>query len=247
MTTGLGAAIGRLLGVPVAHIEAGLRSGDVRHPFPEELIRRAVTRMARVHYAPGAAAARVVQGRGDVVDTRVNTIVDAIRLVPDGEPPVELPPGPFGVVSLHRFELINDRARLAATLAALGESPVPLLFVDHPVTVAALRRFALDVPTRIPRLSFFGWIQLLRRASFVVSDSGGAQEECYFLDVPCLVHRVRTERADGLGETSVLSGLETDAVSSFLHDHAHHRRQRALPEASPSQLIADDLVRRHLV
>jgi UDP-N-acetylglucosamine 2-epimerase (non-hydrolysing) len=107
-----------------------------------------------------------------------------------------------------------------------------------------MRRFGLDAPNRIPRLGFHGWVQLLRRASFVVSDSGGAQEECYVLNIPCLVHRRRTERGDGLGETAVLSEFDLDRLDAFLRDFTRHVRRSALPATSPSDAIVGDLARR---
>ena len=244
MTTLLGALMGRALRRPVAHIEAGLRSGDLRNPFPEEAVRRVTSRLARVHYAPGPRAAATVARRGRVIDTQWNTIRDALELVPDEPPPLELPKEPFGVVSLHRFELINDRRLFAATLDRLAASPYPLLFVDHPVTAAALARFGLQAPGRIPRQRFFGWVQLLRRASFVVSDSGGAQEECYFLNVPCLVHRRRSERVEGFGETTLLSQLDVRVLESFLRDVPDLQRGGPVPAGSPSDLIVRDLLDR---
>jgi UDP-N-acetylglucosamine 2-epimerase (non-hydrolysing) len=247
MTTLLGTLIGRALRRPVAHVEAGLRSGDLRNPFPEEGIRRTTTRLARIHYAPGPVAAGVVAGHGTVVDTGANTIQDALALVPDGPPPVEVPDGAFGVASLHRFELINNRRLLGETLEQLRRAPHPIVFVDHPVTVAALRRFGLTVENRIPRLGFFAWVRLLRRAAFVVSDSGGAQEECFVLDRPCLVHRLRTERTDGIGETSYLSGLEAGRVEAFLRDFSSHTRVSPLPSSSPTDVIAADLALRGFV
>lgn len=247
MTTLLGALMGRACGRRVAHVEAGLRSGDLRHPFPEEAIRRLTTRIASIHYAPGGTAAAVAVGHGDVVDTGGNTLRDALALVSEGSPPVDVPEGAFGVVSLHRYELINNRALFGETLERLRLASSPLLFVDHPVTVSALHRFGLDVPNRIPRLGFFDWIRLLRRAAFVVSDSGGAQEECYVLDLPCLVHRRRTERVDGLGETAVLSGLDAARLDTFLRDYARHTRRSALPTESPSDVIVADLASRGLV
>ena len=144
MTTVLGAGMGRALRVAVAHIEGGLRSFSLRHPFPEELNRRLTSTLARVHYAPGAWAASNLR-RGAVVDTGANTIRDSLELVPDGDPPMTLPDRPFGVVSLHRFELLNDPGRLTETLEILSDSAqqTPLLFVDHSVTVAAIDRFRL--------------------------------------------------------------------------------------------------------
>jgi len=251
MTTVLGAAIGRSFRVPVAHIEGGLRSFDLRHPFPEELNRKLASALSRIDYAPGPWAASNLRG-GDVVDTGSNTIRDSLELVPDGDPPFALPPAPFGIVSLHRFELLNSRRLLTETLELLAEASgrTPLLFVDHPVTVAATERFGVaglfDETSfvRIPRLRFFDFVRAERRCAFVVTDSGGSQEECYYLDLPCLVHRVRTERREGLGENAVLSEMRPDVLRDFLADPTRFRRRTPLPGVSPSEVIVADLERR---
>jgi UDP-N-acetylglucosamine 2-epimerase (non-hydrolysing) len=243
--------MGRLLRVPSAHIESGLRSFDLRHPFPEELNRRLTSRLASIHYAPGAWAAGNLRRR-DVVDTGSNTIVDSLALVEDAPLPVQAPAdGPFGVVSLHRYELLNDRALLIRTLGTLREAAerTPLLFVDHSVTAAALARCGLDGVfddrlLRVPRLRFADFVRLERASAFVVTDSGGSQEECFYLDRPCLVHRVRTERQEGLGENVVLSGMRDEALREFLADPSRHRRRSPLPATSPSDVIVADLERR---
>jgi UDP-N-acetylglucosamine 2-epimerase (non-hydrolysing) len=251
MTTVLGSLMGRALRMPVAHIEGGLRSFDLLHPFPEELNRRVASRLARVHYAPGPWAAANLS-RGEVVDTGTNTIRDSLELCPLDHPTsIQLPNERFGLVSLHRFELLNDRRLLGSTLRALAEHArqTPLLFIDHPVTVAAVEKAGLgglfdDRLIRTPRLSFFEFLAVLRRSAFLITDSGGSQEECFYLDHPCLVHRKRTERREGLGENVVLSGLSEDALRSFLADPQRYRRTSPLPTASASEIIVDDLVRR---
>ena len=121
--------------------------------------------------------------------------------------------------------------------------------MDHSVTVAALARFGLDglfpkTFIRVPRLRFFDFVQVFRRSSFVITDSGGSQEECYYLDIPCLVHRIRTERPEGLGENVVVSGMSLDRVRGFLEDPTDLRRRTPLPSISPSDVIVTDLERR---
>jgi UDP-N-acetylglucosamine 2-epimerase (non-hydrolysing) len=249
MTTVGGAVMGRLLRVPVAHIESGLRSFDLLHPFPEELNRRVTTRLAHVLYAPGAWAASNLS-RGDVVDTGSNTVRDALALV-DSEtaPGLDVPATPFGIASLHRFELLGDARLLELTIAALRADGRTFLWVDHPVTSAALEKHGLEhlfgeTLVRIPRLDFFGFVALMRRSALLVTDSGGSQEETFYLDIPCLIHRKRTERREGLGENVVLSGFDLEAVRAFLRAPEVHRRRTELPAASPSDVIVDDLQRR---
>jgi UDP-N-acetylglucosamine 2-epimerase (non-hydrolysing) len=246
MTTLYGALLGRLLRCPVAHIESGLRSFDLLHPFPEELNRRLTSRIARYLYAPGEWAVSNLS-RGTVVDTGSNTIRDALAMAAaEAEPPVDVPDGEFGIASLHRFELLKDRRLLAQTIDLLVDSGRTFLWVDHPVTVAALEKYGLsdrlggDVQ-RIARLDFFGFVATMRRSSFLVTDSGGSQEETYYLDIPCLVHRKRTERREGLAENVVLSKHDQNVLREFLAAPQAHRRRSELPEASPSEIVVDDL------
>ena len=251
MTTVLGAGMGRLMGVPVAHVEAGMRSFDLRHPFPEELNRRVTSRLAHIHYAPGRYAADNLHG-GIIVDTRSNTIRDSLELCRAGEDlRLDLPEGPFGLVSLHRFELLSNRALLTATLEALQRHAArrPMLFIDHPVTAAAIEGFGLDRIfgeglRRIPRLVFGEFIELERRSAFVVTDSGGSQEETLYMDIPCLIHRQKTEHPEGVGENVVVSGYEIAKLDDFLGDPGRFRRRHPLPEQSPSDVIVDDLQER---
>jgi UDP-N-acetylglucosamine 2-epimerase (non-hydrolysing) len=251
MTTVMGSMIGRSLRATVAHIEGGLRSYDLRHPFPEELNRKLATALSRIHYAPGPWAASNLR-RGDVVDTGSNTIRDSLELVSEEEPPLAVPHEPFGIVSLHRFELLNSRRLLTETMEVLAGAAqtTPLLFIDHPVTVAALERFGLDRHfdgnsfVRVPRLRFFDFVRVERLSAFVVTDSGGSQEESYYLDLPCLVHRLKTERREGLGENALLSEMRADVLQDFLADPSRFRRRSPLPVTSPSEVIVDDLERR---
>jgi UDP-N-acetylglucosamine 2-epimerase (non-hydrolysing) len=258
-TTVLGALVGRALRTPVAHIEAGMRSGDWRNPFPEELNRRIAARLVDVHFAPGERAVANLRREhvgGDIVDTAQNTIRDAVDLVSDfARPAVDVPDEPFGLVSLHRFELIEREAEFRALLELLRESSRrrPLLFVDHSTTAAVIDRDAgmralFDARfRRIPRQPYLQFIALLRRAQFVVSDSGGSQEECAFLGLPCVIHRAVTEHDTGLDGSVVLSRLDLGIVREFLDDPERWRVPAAPAGSGPSVVIVDELARRGAV
>ena len=256
-TTVLGALIGRVLGVPVAHIEAGLRSGDWRNPFPEELNRRIAARLTDLHFAPGPGAAANLRRegvKGAIVDTGANTIRDAVAMVAGSAAAlVELPDEPFGLVSLHRFELIERDAQFSALLQLLHEHSrrQPLVFIDHSTTAAAIDRqpglaqLFDERFRRIPRLTYVRFIALLQRAEFLVTDSGGSQEECAFLGMPCVVHRAVSERHDGLEDGSVvLSRLDLRVVSEFLAAPERWRTEPAQGTVAPSRVIVEELARR---
>ena len=252
-TTVIGAVFGRLLRVPVAHIEAGMRSHDWRNPFPEELNRRATAKLARIHFAPGANAVENLVAervRGEVVDTQINTISDNLRDIPGEVPPgLDVPDEPFGLVSLHRFELLNNRDELAAILEVLRESARRrrLLFVDHPISASAVDSaglaglFDFERFVRIPRQRYFRFLSLLKASSFLVTDSGGSQEECAFMGHPCLIHRAVTEHQTGLGGPVVLSGMRLDTVRAFLEDPERLRCEPPVLAQSPSELIVRHL------
>jgi len=257
LTTVYGAVMGRVMRLPVAHLEAGMRSHDWRNPFPEELDRRVAGRLATLHYAnTNVEAANLKHARGDIVTIGANTVLDAIQLVPKGRDAATsslgalAPAEKYALCSIHRTELLQNRDRLIALLDVVsGFQPVfPILFIDHPVTVAALRKHRLDDAlkafVRIPRQRYIPFIGLLRECEFLVTDSGGCQEECFYLDVPCLVHRLVTERSEGLGQNVVLSGYDLDAVRRFLENPSAHRMGAKPSFPSPSDVVVQDLVER---
>lgn len=255
MTTVVGAVLGRWLGVTVGHIEAGLRTNKILEPFPEELDRRVAARLAHVHYTPGIDKFLNLRGVGGIkVDTVANTVLDAVLAVPvDDAPEVAgiVVPEHFGLVSLHRFELLRQPSRLEAILKALGEhaAKVPMLVITDAQASAQIESLGLGHYfdgrrlIRLEKLPYFDFVTLLRRAAFVVTDSGGLQEECAYLNIPCLVHRNTTERTEGLGTNVVLSMYDIDVVNRFLADPERHRSAEPPDFPSPSDLIVDHLSR----
>lgn len=248
MTTVLGTFIGRRLKVPVAHIEAGLRSGNWRHPFPEELDRRIVGRIANIHYAPTEEAASNLAKQRDVVFTHGNTAKDAVRDAAGDSAAVT---EPYGLVLLHRFEFISNAALVTETLQTLDtNSLLPLrLIVDaysRDAIEQTIAELGLTKFTVMPKLEHSQFVAALRSASFVVTDSGGIQQEAAVFGIPTLVHRKVSESREGIGTSAVLSGWEQKAVANFLANADHYRVVDVDPGASPADIIVADLVARGL-
>ena len=251
-TTVLGAMIGRLLGARVAHVEAGMRSGNLFHPLPEELNRRVVARLAQLHFAPSArevahlTSERLV--RGEVVDTGANTVVDALRLVmKSGTPPVDLPEV-FGLVTLHRFEMLRNGQVFTRTLEVLEEASrtVPLVMPAgnterRRIEDLGLSRLFGDRFRLIDKQPYVAFAAILAKASFVVTDSGGLQQECAVIGKPCAVQRETTEAKQGLGENVVLTGLDMQVLRDFIDHWADYRRPSMLDDAQPTRVIMDCL------
>lgn len=250
-STLLGAVMGRLAGLKVAHIEAGLRSFNWRHPFPEEITRLLTFRLAHYLFCPGRwAADNVAQYSGEKIDTGANTLSDALHMAVPHQRAVTptSPSEPFGVVSLHRFENIYSRGALERVVALIERiaSRYQLVFILHKPTAAKLQQFALTerlaANSQIEfreRSDYFAFIQLLSAAAFVVSDGGSNQEECYYLGKPLLLLREATERPEGIGENCLLSRYDPAVVDKFLENISTYERSAQAPAASPSKVIAE--------
>lgn len=254
-STLLGALAGKLAGQRVGHVESGLRSFRMFHPFPEELTRLAVFRLTDIAFCPDDWAASNLNAYPvRVVNTAGNTLLDALRiaLAVQRSLPGEIPSGAFGVVSLHRFENIFRQDRLHHILSLIEEAAAryPLVFVLHPATRRNLEKFGfLERLERHPgvylwpRMSYFEFVTLINKAFFVITDGGSNQEELSYLGKPTLLMRQATERKEGLGHNVVLSGHERATVLEFL-DGLRWQQDftTSLSPSLPSAIIADALM-----
>jgi UDP-N-acetylglucosamine 2-epimerase (non-hydrolysing) len=248
-TAPLGALIGRRLGAQIGHIEAGMRSGSLLHPFPEELNRRLAARLVDIHFPPTLREARNLRHRrGVVVVTGANTIVDAVRAAlndPVGTP-VALPEA-YGLATLHRFELVRREDLYRSALETLKEhaQELPIVYFAGASERERLEQYGLlelfDGTDFLieDKLSYVAFLPVLARARFVVTDSGGLQEESSHLGIPCAVHRVHTERPEGEGRTMVLTRFSSQRLSDFLTNYENYRSGGSLDDFRPSARIAD--------
>lgn len=239
-TTSVAAAaqVGFLRGLPVVHVEAGLRSGSLAAPFPEEGNRRLVAAVASLHLAPTESAAGNLRAEGHdplhIVVTG-NTVIDALRHAvnaPTAMPNARLESivsgagagsrgvGGLVVVTAHRRESWGPgMGRIAQAVGQLARSHPEVTFVAvthmNPAVrdpfVSALAGLA-NVDLAEP-LTYGQFVRLLARARLVLTDSGGIQEEAPELGVRALVMRERTERTEGLeAGAAVLVGTDTAGI-----------------------------------
>jgi len=216
-TTALAGAIAAFhRGIPVGHVEAGLRTGDVMSPFPEEMNRRLITRMARYHFAATQANVETLRAEG-VPDDRIvltgNPVVDSLHEIQAShEPSARLtealaPLEGLRLIALttHRREsfggVMEGHLRVLRRFIERHEG-LALVFPVHPnPAVLAAAEAALSGAPRVLRLDpleYPDFIHLLSRAWLIVSDSGGVQEEAPTLGKPLLVLRENTERPEVL-------------------------------------------------
>ena len=252
-TTLIGALMAKRAGLALAHVEAGLRTHRWLHPFPEEIVRVVVDRLADLLFAPDAAAAEELRKRrvrGRIITGSSNTVSDAIRAAlsggarshssPDRSRPV--------VVTMHRVENLHRRRRRQALVHMVTRlaQTTPVRWYVHEPTRRALRsagQAGLETSgvELVPMVPYAEFVRALAQAPFAITDGGSIQEECALLGVPVLLWRDRTDRADGLGENVILSRYDPRVVEEFLADPECCRRAPRLPESSPSQEIFEVL------
>lgn len=221
--------------VPVAHVEAGLRTAHPLRPFPEEVFRRRIAPIAAVHYAPTAHAAANLGAEGVPADRIVvagNPIVDTLRHALESgaaaEPPwpAERRAAPWLVLTLHRRENYGRglEAVCDAVLALLAREPslnVMCPVHPNPTIGGRMRRRLADHPRIVLTAPqpYAAFVRALAHARLVLTDSGGIQEEAPYLGVPVIVARENTERPEALAlGTTRLVPVEAEALIAAAHE-----------------------------
>ncbi|MGO8886363.1 MAG: non-hydrolyzing UDP-N-acetylglucosamine 2-epimerase [Streptosporangiaceae bacterium] len=209
-TASAGAQAASYGGVPVIHVEAGLRSFD--RAMPEEINRCVTGVLADLHCAPTPQAVANLRAEGvpaGKIALTGNTIVEATLAMLPAEPAARqiaarfgAEPGSYVLATIHRPENTDDPDRLETILAELAKLGLPVLIPLHPRTRQAAGRHglsaALDRLHAIPPVDHQTFLALARLARLLVSDSGGVQEECTVLKRPLIVVRNSTERPESV-------------------------------------------------
>src|SRR5262245_23626698 len=237
------ALVGTKLGIPVAHLEAGLRSGD--RSMPEEINRIVTDAICDLLWTPsadgdenllreGVAAARIERVGNIMIDSLE---LQRARIEADGtRSALGLESGAYGVVTLHRPSNVDRREALAALVSelVLAAKQLPLVFAVHPRTRKQLQAFGLrETLERAPGLKlieplgYIPFMNLVFGARVVITDSGGLQEETTYLDIPCVTLRENTERpvtiTQGTNRLVKIAALAS-SVDTALRTDAHGQR-----------------------
>lgn len=217
-TTLAGAVAAKKMGIPIGHVEAGLRSFDQR--MPEEVNRILVDRISDIHFAPTEIAKKNLTNEGfDEVSIEVcgNTVADALKehlaytsdsFVYDRMGVVS---GDYILATAHRPENVDSLANLTSLLDLLEHASraldLDIILPLHPRTKKNLERYGLELSNRIRVSDPVGYIDMLaliNGAALVMTDSGGIQEEAYILERPLITMRDSTERPETLSANFIV-------------------------------------------
>lgn len=243
-TTVAGALLGNKQGHPVAHVEAGIRSFD--KTMPEEVNRILADQVSTLLFSPTETAKENLRRENVTGGVHVvgNSVIDALmqnlaiaEKRSDIMKKLDLQPRGYLLLTFHRAENVDDKARLAQALdafeAAAKEAGLPILFPIHPRTTRRLKDFGLEKRAaglsslrRIEPTGYLDMLVLEKNAALVMTDSGGLQEESCFFQVPCVTLRENTERPETLEiGCNVLAGTDPDRVEAAV------RKQMAIPRS----------------
>ena len=230
-TTLAGALAGFYQSVPVAHVEAGLRTGDMRQPFPEEMNRIVTTRLSTLHFAPTQGACENLLSEGisrDHITVSGNTGIDALLYARDHLETGEwtgyqgpLPPKGKALilVTAHRRENIGDGMKRICEaikqIAIRGDAEIVIPVHRNPKVrdVVEGHLAGVDGVHLVEPLDYVAFVDVMRRSTFILTDSGGVQEEAPSLGKPVLVMRNKTERQEAVAAgTACLVGTETETI-----------------------------------
>jgi UDP-N-acetylglucosamine 2-epimerase (non-hydrolysing) len=221
------------LGIPVAHVEAGLRSFD--RNMPEEINRLVTDSVADLLFVTEPAGVENLLNEGhppEPIHLVGNVMIDTLlRLLPvarsrDTLQRLALTAGQYGVVTLHRPSNVDDPATLAPLLDVLVEvsAELPFVFPIHPRTKQRLATFGLAEKLdaaksllQLPPAGYLDFLSLTSQAKVIITDSGGLQEESTALGIPCLTTRANTERPITVDEgSSTLVGSDPHQLRQCL-------------------------------
>ena len=238
--------------IKVGHVEAGLRSFDKWRPFPEEINRRVASVVADIHFAPTNQACQNLVNEGiplSSIFVTGNTVIDALLQVSERQFNIErsvLSEIPFGkriiLVTAHRRENFGQPLeKICAAIKKLGETYQDSLQIVIPVHLnpnvqKTVRRLLGELPniSLLPPLDYLPLVQLMKRSTIILTDSGGIQEEAPGLGIPVLVLREVTERPEGVISGNVrLVGSDPDLI--------FRESQRLLDNPSEYQKMAQSV------
>lgn len=225
--------------IPVGHVEAGLRSHNMFSPYPEEFNRRAIALMASLHFAPTKLSAQNLKKEGvDECKIHVvgNTVIDTLVMNTSNLTAHSMPDSPFALMTVHRRE--NSQKNLtdifnAVKRICLQEPSIKIIYPVH--KSPRVFNLAQDILKNVDNITLCeplgvkDFHKLLAKCHFVLTDSGGIQEEAAFLGKPVLVLRENTERPEATlcGTSRIIGSNEDkifDAVISLIHDPEEYQR-----------------------
>lgn len=251
----VGAVAGKICGFKIVQIEAGLRSFNLLEPFPEEICRLIITKIADILFAPNNWAVKNLHNAlGQKIDTKQNTLIEscfwAINKNTDNDYIKRFKN--YYILFIHRQEHIyfnqNWTRDIINTIINKAPKKLNCVLVMHALTSRILTSGEIDQLSRVrnkfitlPKLPYIDFINLVKHAEFIATDSCTNQEEASYLGVPYLGLRNLTERIEGLQQNVVISKGNKQVINNFLRNYKKYKRKPLTTKKRPSEIIVNYL------
>lgn len=250
----IGAILAKLVfRIKLIHNESGLSSYNLLVPFPEEISRNVIWRLADVLTPQNDwAYGNVKQFRGKKVITPHNTLIETYfwAMQTPGRPPEIEKLGKYYYLFMHRQEhVIFQKEYSKQILEFIIKNADPTLrcvLLNNPLTTSVVQSLGEDIKRRIfiaPRFAYTDFMKLLSNAEFLATDSATNQLESSYMGVPYLGLRNQTENMEGLNENAILAMDNKKTILSFLKNYKKYRRPEVKMKKRPAKMIVDFLVK----
>ena len=255
----MGSLVATVYRLKLVHIESGLRSFNFMEPFPEEICRYIISRLADIHFCPNEwSINNLSHVKGEKVNTYQNTLIEsfwrAMKEKGRNKFVQKMLSGnkKFFVLVIHRQEhvLFNKEQSKKTMKLILNNSPKTLqcLFLIHDISTNLVRSLTYLIPkdvadniVKVKRLPYSDFMHLLLGAEFIITDGGSNQEEMYYMGKPCLLLRNHTERIEGLRKNILLSRNKEQNIIRFMKNYERYRSNFVRIDKRPSKIIVDYL------
>lgn len=255
----IGSIAAKINRTKLVHIESGLRSYNFIEPFPEELCRFIISRLADIHFCPNTWSVNNLKSVGGIkINTANNTLIEtlfaALKIKESFGLQKKIAQKKYFILVLHRQEHILFKKGLTKGFLKIfteyAKKDIVCILVLHKLTEDFLRKERLFNKIKgnkniilIPRLPYIRFIHLIKNAEFIATDGGSNQEEAYYLGKPCIILRNVTERIEGLGENAVLSKNDEGIIIKFIQSYKKYERIPITFAIHPSKIIVDYLTK----
>ncbi len=255
----MGTFVASLYGLKLVHIESGLRSYNFLEPFPEEICRFIISRLADVHFCPNAWSVGNLSGvRGEKVNTYENTLIEGFWSAMKNKSShpfvrrIQKERKKYYVLVAHRQEHVlfhrDETKELLRFVLNKAPHNIRCLFLVHDISAGFVQSLELLIPEdvsdkiiKVDRLPYGDFMHLLAGSEFLITDGGSNQEEMYYMGKPCLLLRNYTERTEGLHRNVVLSKTQKNTIIRFFTKYKNYRQKPVHVTEAPSKIICNYL------
>lgn len=259
----MGSLVASVYGLKLVHIESGPRSFNFLEPFPEEICRYIVSRLADIHFCPNAVYVRnLASVKGEKINTYQNTLIETFWTVmkmkskyPFAIQRRKQKNVKYFVLVVHRQEHVLFKQKQTKSLIKfiLNSAPKALvcIFLIHDISTSLVDSLDYLLPKdvtanviKIKPLPYKDFMHLVQGAEFMVTDGGSNQQEMYYMGKPCLLLRTYSETVEGLNKNAVLSKNNKAIIQQFFQNFATYRRVPVKVTKTPSEIIVNYLCSR---